>query len=832
MDKGVNVMSLFSCLRKYKTLAFAFWMIVSSLLMVNCGGSDSKESEYPPGVYNCQATAVRVQVDMSSDPPTLIDAVLVVDEAPNSSGEIEVVNAEGEVIASAALPEPSSMRVYDPEGSSQSITASNIESVLIPWTGEAKAVKLGTVTIEKPICALAAGKADGIEAFSLHHCELDTNCFDIMILGDGFTASEQDKFNQVAQQASEDYLSVEPYKTYKHLISIWSYYAASNYSGAGRNNRPKDTAYKCTYGHGGVDRCLWCNEYLVVDTAQKAVPALDAILVIVNDEKHGGCGGDPQIAVAALTEEAKYTMIHELGHQGGLNDEYLYPPGESVSPIHPYLPNCSDSRTNTKWELWRNDPDVEPFVGAYLGCGTSQYYRPTFDSCVMRSHNTFGYCPVCREKIVKHVYDSTSGIIFLKNPEEYNPTLPAGAIEFSVQSGVPEETRLVKWLHNGVEIASGDLKHTFADCPQGIVKVQVEDTTPWVRKDTLGQTVESFTWTVNCEQGGGLTAGDIIITEIMANPISGSGDPQNEWFELHNTTWRTIDLYNFQVTDVEDSPARIHTIDEHFQLEPGAYVVLAHSTGDDIGFVPDILYGSTYITLANSGDLLVLLDPDGNEIDRIDYDDMDMPAVEAGVSMEAAKDRSYWCSSIGSVFNAAGEIGTPGFAGGCEANQLEKPKAGQLVISEILYNPSGSEYTDEWFEVVSMVDHSLDLQGLVISNTMDSFSISSALTLDAGQRLVFCQDDQQGPSNCVAYGKMYLSNSGRKITLTSENGTIIDEVEYDNGSPWPSSRNGVSIELSESSLDAESNDDGLNWCHATTPNIDNYCSPAESNSCQ
>jgi hypothetical protein len=59
-----------------------------------------------------------------------------------------------------------------------------------------------------------------------------------------------------------------------------------------------------------------------------------------------------------------------------------------------------------------------------------------------------------------------------------------------------------------------------------------------------------------------------------------------------------------------------------------------------------------------------------------------------------------------------------------------------------------------------------------------------------------------------------LGNSGSVTLALYLGGTLLDELTYAGSSPWPADHAGTAIQLDPTLLDATSNDDGANWCHA------------------
>ena len=177
--------------------------------------------------------------------------------------------------------------------------------------------------------------------------------------------------------------------------------------------------------------------------------------------------------------------------------------------------------------------------------------------------------------------------------------------------------------------------------------------------------------------------GDIVITEIMQNP-SAVSDANGEYFEVYNSTSADIDLDGWVIRD-DDSDS--HTIGSSVIVPAGGYAVLARNgdTGTNGGLTADYVYG-TDITLAN-GDDEVVLECDGTEIDRVNYDggpnfpDPNGASMNLNPSNLNATDNdtgSNWCESNSSYGD--GDLGTPGAANdACGSNS---PPTYDLSISD------------------------------------------------------------------------------------------------------------------------------------------------------
>lgn len=152
--------------------------------------------------------------------------------------------------------------------------------------------------------------------------------------------------------------------------------------------------------------------------------------------------------------------------------------------------------------------------------------------------------------------------------------------------------------------------------------------------------------------------GDIAINEFLADG-GGSPDGDFEWVELFNTTDLAFDLNGFTIRDDDVDE---HGIERSLTLPPSGFLVLAGSANAVPGEVDYVWDG---FTLANSGDEVVLEDPDGNILAAVRYGS-GWPTT-SGVSAQLGPENlggdresaESWCAATSSF----GEwFGTPGAA--------------------------------------------------------------------------------------------------------------------------------------------------------------------------
>ena len=147
--------------------------------------------------------------------------------------------------------------------------------------------------------------------------------------------------------------------------------------------------------------------------------------------------------------------------------------------------------------------------------------------------------------------------------------------------------------------------------------------------------------------------------------------------------------------------------------------------------------------------------------------------------------------------------------------------APSVVINEVHFDEDDKTVRAEFIELHNPSNNSVDLSGYSFSSGID-FTFPSGTILEDGDYLVIAED----PTTCLskfgvanALGPFEngtsLKNSGEKITLIDPAETVIDEVDYALGFPWPTVGDEVgsplaspSIELINPLLD---NDLGGSW---------------------
>ncbi|MFD4241626.1 M64 family metallopeptidase [Streptomyces sp. NPDC058525] len=230
---------------------------------------------------------------------------------------------------------------------------------------------------------------------------------DVVVIGDGYTSAELERFRADARQKWDEVTAVEPYTTYRNLFNVWTVDAVSRESGVSGDPAPatvRDTALGSYFWCEEIERLL-CVDQPKVDAYVAKAPAADLVIVLANSAKYGGAGynersdtlGYEGISTASAGHpKSGQVAIHETGHSlGKLADEYFYagvPEYEEYTGPEPAESNSSAlpadrmADRQAKWYRWLGETSPDGgTVGAYEGGGyyTTGLYRPT-DNSIMR----------------------------------------------------------------------------------------------------------------------------------------------------------------------------------------------------------------------------------------------------------------------------------------------------------------------------------------------------------------------------------------------------------------------------------------------------------------
>ncbi|MDO9257513.1 MAG: M64 family metallopeptidase [Bacteroidales bacterium] len=181
---------------------------------------------------------------------------------------------------------------------------------------------------------------------------------DIVILGDGYTAAEMDKFHKDVKSLTDELFTVEPYKSRKADFNVRAVETPSATSGV---NKPHPGVFNRTplsmsYGAFDSERYALSYDNRTIRDVAASVP-YDYMFILINERTYGGGGiFNLYSTVAADNKFSRYIFVHEFGHSfAALADEYYtsdvsyQTPAITVEPWEPNVTALLDT-ANLKWK--------------------------------------------------------------------------------------------------------------------------------------------------------------------------------------------------------------------------------------------------------------------------------------------------------------------------------------------------------------------------------------------------------------------------------------------------------------------------------------------------
>lgn len=257
--------------------------------------------------------------------------------------------------------------------------------------------------------------------FKIHGQNTSDHALDIVLLSEGYTQEELQKFMKDAQRFKDYLLECAPYDKLADKINIWAVPVASKESGTDIPGKGiwKNTLFDSHFYTFGTERYLnTVNNKKVRDVAANA--PYDQIYILVNSSKYGGAGIYNYYSICTADDKhSDFVFTHEFGHAfAGLGDEY-YTSDVSVQDFYdlksePWEPNLTTMVDfDKKWKsmVKQGTPIPTPatteykdVTGVFEGGGYVEkgVYRPALD-CSMKSIKYNYFCEVCTQAIIQMV---------------------------------------------------------------------------------------------------------------------------------------------------------------------------------------------------------------------------------------------------------------------------------------------------------------------------------------------------------------------------------------------------------------------------------------------
>jgi len=182
---------------------------------------------------------------------------------------------------------------------------------------------------------------------------------DLLVLGDGYTAAEMEKFHADVTRLVGALFEEEPFRSRKRDFNVRALDLPSAESGVSRPHAGifRRSPLSAHYSTFDTERYVLTYDNRTLRDVASAAP-YDFLAILVNERTYGGGGiFNNQSAAAASNAFAVYLFVHEFGHNfGGLGDEYFtsdvaYETGAAEKP-EPWDPNLTalHDPANLKWK--------------------------------------------------------------------------------------------------------------------------------------------------------------------------------------------------------------------------------------------------------------------------------------------------------------------------------------------------------------------------------------------------------------------------------------------------------------------------------------------------
>ena len=251
----------------------------------------------------------------------------------------------------------------------------------------------------------------------IHKTGDDKENFVIVIMGDGYTAGQQDQFLEDATQKARGMLTWSPYREYSDRINIYAVQAVSNESGIGvYGGKSPDTYFHVkVYGkapgftNGGDERAKALRTELEENYLDEGAN-VGTIHILCNDTGSYGASVNPLFSFSTNSEDNSDGMVmaHETAYtMGGLGDEY---------ERYTNKPNMSDT-TDPEKIKWSK---MLGFRGIGItNAGTDTAFAPSRE-CMMRWLGQ-PFCEVCKMELARKLnntdYVSKPAALYISDPE-------------------------------------------------------------------------------------------------------------------------------------------------------------------------------------------------------------------------------------------------------------------------------------------------------------------------------------------------------------------------------------------------------------------------------
>ena len=263
----------------------------------------------------------------------------------------------------------------------------------------------------------------------IHKTGNDKENFVIVIMGDGYTAQQQDQFVKDATQKAQGMLTWSPYKEYSDRINIYAIQTISNETGISEyGGKSVDTYFHLRlfgkaigFSNGGDQKAKELREEMEKKYLD-AGASVGTIHILSNTNGDFGASINSLFSFSTNSEDnsSGTAMTHEVSHSiGGLGDEY---------ERYTNKPNTSatSDADSIKWSKLLGFRGIGITIA-----GTETAFAPSRE-CMMRWAGQ-PFCEVCKMELARKLnntdYVSCPQKLYVADPEISTPHSRTGTLD-------------------------------------------------------------------------------------------------------------------------------------------------------------------------------------------------------------------------------------------------------------------------------------------------------------------------------------------------------------------------------------------------------------------
>lgn len=182
---------------------------------------------------------------------------------------------------------------------------------------------------------------------------------DLLFLGEGYTAAEQDKCEKDIRRLTDGVFTFEPFRSRRKDFNVWAICAPSPDSGVSHplSGIHRSTLFGSQFDVFGEDRYALSFDNRAIRTMASLAP-YDVLGIVMNEKAYGNGGIFGLYASVSIDyPSAIQVFVHEFGHHfADLGDEYYFNANVAYAPadtsVEPWEPNITALRdpSNLKWK--------------------------------------------------------------------------------------------------------------------------------------------------------------------------------------------------------------------------------------------------------------------------------------------------------------------------------------------------------------------------------------------------------------------------------------------------------------------------------------------------